>query len=158
MNDSWKQDRIGAALRGENPTVIARMKSGFAVIGDYQYLPGYCVLLAYPEAASLNELSMEARQQYLLDMTLLGDAVMAVCKPRRINYSTLMNEDIYLHTHIHPRYDWEEEAHRKRPVFLYPPEVRFTKAVEYSEERHGALKRQLAAELERLMREHHCAP
>jgi hypothetical protein len=52
--NSWKSDRIGSAERGENPTVMVKMKSGFAVIGDNQFLPGYCVLLGYPRASSLN--------------------------------------------------------------------------------------------------------
>lgn len=149
----WKQDRIGAALRGENPMVIARMKSGFAVLGDFQLLPGYCVLLAYPQTDSLNALSPEARRQYLFDMTLIGDAIMNVCRPLRLNYATLMNEDHYLHTHIHPRYSWEPEAHLSRPVFLYPPEVKFGADVAYCEEKHGEMKQQLALELERLMQE-----
>lgn len=153
--EDWKQDRIGAAIRGENPMVLAQMKSGFAVLGDYQYLPGYCVLLAYPQAGSLNELSPEDRKQYLFDMTLIGDAVMAACNPLRLNYSTLMNEDHYLHTHIHPRYDWEPDTNRSRPVFLYPREVRFSSAVAYSEEKHGELKRRIAVELERLIAEHY---
>jgi hypothetical protein len=41
----WRDDRIGAAHRGENPMVMARMRSGFAVIGDTQHLPGYSLLL-----------------------------------------------------------------------------------------------------------------
>jgi len=41
----WRHDRIGSALRGENPLVMARMRSGFAVIGDTQHLPGYSLLL-----------------------------------------------------------------------------------------------------------------
>lgn len=45
----WKNDRIGSVLKGENPTVITRMRSGFAVLGDTQFLPGYCLLLAYPK-------------------------------------------------------------------------------------------------------------
>lgn len=49
MNEEWKKDRFGAIERGENPMVLAKMKSGFAVIGDTQFLPGYCVLLAYPK-------------------------------------------------------------------------------------------------------------
>lgn len=149
----WKQDRIGAAVRGENPMVIARMKSGFAVLGDHQFFPGYCVLLRYPEAASLNELSPEDRQQYLLDMTLIGDAILKVCKPLRINYATLMNEDHYLHTHIHPRYSWEDAERLRKPVFLYPPQIKFSADTAYSEEKHGGLKQRLADELERLMRE-----
>jgi hypothetical protein len=48
VKGDWRRDRIGSALRGENPMVLAKMKSGFAVIGDTQFLPGYCLLLAYP--------------------------------------------------------------------------------------------------------------
>lgn len=29
---------MGAALRGQNPTVLARLEAGFAVIGDVQFL------------------------------------------------------------------------------------------------------------------------
>lgn len=43
MTALWKDDRIGAAQRGENPTVLLRLSVGFAVIGDTQFLPGYCV-------------------------------------------------------------------------------------------------------------------
>lgn len=28
--ENWKEDRIGSAINGENPMVLARMKSGFA--------------------------------------------------------------------------------------------------------------------------------
>ncbi|KJY33773.1 hypothetical protein VR46_33360, partial [Streptomyces sp. NRRL S-444] len=41
----WRNDRIGSAHRGENPTVLRRLDQGFAVIGDRQFLPGYAVLL-----------------------------------------------------------------------------------------------------------------
>ena len=76
--DSWKNDRIGSAERDENPTVMVKMKSGFAVIGDNQFLPGYCVLLGYPKASSLNELTLAERTQYLIDMTLILEIVYIV--------------------------------------------------------------------------------
>lgn len=41
----WRADRVGSALRGENPTVLRRLPGGFAVMGDVQFLPGYCVLI-----------------------------------------------------------------------------------------------------------------
>lgn len=86
MND-WKTDRIASALRGENPTVITRMKSGFAVLADPQFLPGYCILLSYPKVYSLNDLPIEQRTSFLLDMSLIGDALAEVQKPViRINY------------------------------------------------------------------------
>lgn len=147
----WKQDRIGSSERGENPMVIARMKSGFAVIGDNQFLPGYCVLLGYPKAASLNELPLEQRTQYLLDMTLIGDAILKACNPLRINYSILMNLDHYLHAHIEARYDWEPEEYKCRPSYFYPKELRYRQEHEYSEERHGEMRRKIAEALRELM-------
>jgi len=118
----WQLDRINSCVRGENPTVMAKMKSGYAVFGDIQFLPGYCVLLGYPKVFSLNELSLAERSQYILDTTLIGDAIIKVCNPLRINYATLMNTDPYLHTHIHARYDWEPEEFRKGPTWWWSKE------------------------------------
>ena len=47
VNDNWKKDRIASAHRGENPMVLAKLNSGFAVIGDAQFLPGYSLLLTF---------------------------------------------------------------------------------------------------------------
>src|SRR5215475_13686002 len=90
----WKVDRIGSAERGENPTVLARMRSGFAVIGDTQFLPGYCLLLAAPQANHLSDLPFARRSAFLFDMSLLGQAIEIACRPqglRRMNYESLGN-------------------------------------------------------------------
>ena len=150
MSD-WRRDRLGAAKQGENPTVIARMRSGYAVIGDYQFLPGYCVLISDSGSESLNALSAEDRLEYLLDTTIVGDAIISVCNPLRINYSTLMNQDHMLHTHIEARYAWEPEENRKRPTYFYPKEQRWNPEVAFSETKHGKLKRDLSAAIEELM-------
>ncbi len=71
----WRYDRVGSAERGENPMVLARMRSGYAVIGDTQFLPGYCLLLASPWADKLTDLTLERRGEFLLDMSVLGEAV-----------------------------------------------------------------------------------
>jgi len=39
-------------------------------------------------------------------MSLLGEAIMAVCQPHRINYEILGNSLPVLHAHVWPRYDW----------------------------------------------------
>lgn len=76
----WRADRIGAALRGANPTVLRRLAEGFAVIGDVQFLPGYCVLLTdTPNAQRLTDLPRPRRLRFLADMELLGEAVERVC-------------------------------------------------------------------------------
>lgn len=151
--EDWKKDRIGSCERGENSMVIARMKSGFAVIGDNQFLPGYCVLLGYPKAESLNELPLPQRTQFLTDMSLIGDAITMACDPLRINYAIMMNLDRYLHAHIHARYEWEPEEYKVRPCFFYPKEQRNLPEHDYSEARHGEVRRRLAATLKQRMQE-----
>lgn len=150
----WKRDRIGAAERGENPTVIARMRSGFAVIGDTQFLPGYCLLLASPQVNHLSDLPFARRSEFLLDMSLLGQAIEIVCRPhglRRMNYEILGNTDTYLHAHIFPRYEWEPAEHMGWPVWRYPEEKWTERQYQFSEESHGELKRQIATQLLALM-------
>lgn len=149
--DDWKADRIGSCVSGKNPTMIIKMRSGFAVMADNQFLPGYCILLRYPRVESLSELSMEERSQYLLDTTLIGDALEAVCKPRRVNYSTLMNTDNFLHTHIEARYDWEPEEYKYRPSWTYPEQERYQEKYMFNEADHGELKKKLAQELAQRM-------
>lgn len=151
MSDDWKKDRFGAIERNESPMILTRMKSGYAVIGDTQFLPGYCVLLAYPKVASLEDLSLEAKTDFLRDMSLLGEAVQFVCNPRRMNYSIYGNSDDFLHAHVFPRYDWEPEERKPYPVWQYPKEMWVLPAVQYCEEKHLSLRQQIATKLTSLI-------
>jgi diadenosine tetraphosphate (Ap4A) HIT family hydrolase len=151
----WRDDRIGSALRGENPLVMARMKSGFAVIGDTQFLPGYSLLLTDdPSEDHLTDLDWPRRKQFLFDLALLGDAVERACKPnglRRMNYEVLGNAVPVLHAHLHPRYEWEPPEFVTGPVWRYPKETRDAPEHVYSDEKHGELRAGITAELEALM-------
>lgn len=121
----WREDRIGAALRGENPTVMARLPRSFAVIGDVQFLPGYSVLLVDdPEVDRLTDLPLADRRAFLDSLDLLAEAVSVACAGldpafRRVNIEILGNTDAYLHAHVFPRFDWEEPARVTKPVWLY---------------------------------------
>lgn len=151
--DGWKRDRIGAALRGENPTVLTRMRSGFAVIGDTQFLPGYCLLLGVPKVHDLTDLPLPARLEFLGDMSLLGEAVALVCQPHRINYEIFGNTDPFLHAHVLPRYAWEPAELLIGPAYVYSVEQRHAPQHHFSEETHGQLQAQIAAALHDLMRQ-----
>ncbi|WP_437584496.1 HIT family protein [Paramicrobacterium sp. CJ85] len=123
----WRDDRIGSAARGENPTVIAELTSGYAVIGDVQFLPGYCVLLGRdPDARALADMPRKARVQFLADADLLATAVELACREsdsgfRRVNLEVLGNTDAFVHAHVWPRYDWEPSHLVSKPVWLYDP-------------------------------------
>lgn len=112
------EERVQLARDGQNPYVIARVPSGWVVIGDVQPLPGYCLLLADPVVASLNALDRAGRIQYSLDMIRVGDALLAATSAVRVNYETLGNSEPALHTHIVPRYRNETEENRRRPAFM----------------------------------------
>ena len=124
----WRADRVGSALTDENPTVLARLPSAFAVIGDVQFLPGYCVLLTdRPGAECLSDLPRAERRAFLGSMDLLGEAVETVCDARdpqfrRVNLEILGNTDAFLHAHVWPRYEWEPPELVTRPVWLHPAE------------------------------------
>jgi diadenosine tetraphosphate (Ap4A) HIT family hydrolase len=125
-DDDWRRDRVGSALRGSNPTVLARLASGFAVIGDTQFLPGYTLLLsATPGADRITDLPREQRLEFLADVDVLAAAVHRACEAldpdfRRVNIEILGNTDAYLHAHIWPRYEWEPSEYIGNPVWLYP--------------------------------------
>lgn len=146
----FRLDRVGSAERGENPMVIERMPSGFAVIGDTQFLPGYTVLLASPQVGKLTDLAPMARRTFLYDMSLIGAALEHACGPEglvRVNYEILGNTDTFLHAHIFPRYEWEAPGRLRKPVFLYPPD-RWTDArYQYNDVVHGELRGRIQAAL-----------
>ena len=151
----WRRDRIGAAQRGENPLVMARMRSGFAVIGDVQLLPGYSVLLCDdPAVDHLTDLDWDRRRQFLFDMSLIGEAIERAARQRglrRINYEVLGNSWPHLHGHVHPRYEWEPPERATWPVWVYPQEEVDDPANAYDDGRHGELRAAITDELERLL-------
>ncbi|MDK1476892.1 diadenosine tetraphosphate hydrolase [Streptomyces sp. 549] len=149
----WRTDRIGSALRGENPCVLRRLAAGFAVIGDVQFLPGYSVLLADdPQVSRLSELRRGRRLAFLADMDRLGEAVERACAGAdpafaRVNLEILGNTDGFLHAHVWPRYAWEPADLRRMPVWLYPRD-RWTDARHALAPQHDGLRAAIGAALD----------
>ena len=158
----WREDRIGSAHRGENPMVMARMRSGFAVIGDTQHLPGYSLLLCDDASADhLTDLDWPRRGEFLFDLSLIGEAVQAACREnglRRINYEVLGNSMSWLHGHVHPRYLWEPPERTGGPVWRYAREERGAPEHAYSDDKHGELRMRITRELERLVAAAYAGP
>ncbi|SCE64846.1 diadenosine tetraphosphate hydrolase [Micromonospora mirobrigensis] len=155
MIDDWRADRVRSALSGTNPTVLRRLSAGFAVIGDVQFLPGYCVLISDdPAADRLADLPRQRRLAFLADMDLLGEAVHRVCARRdpafrRVNYEIQGNLDAFLHAHVRARYAWEPEHVHGRPVTAYPMEV-WRDPANALGPRHDELRAELTATLDEL--------
>ncbi|MBV9732069.1 MAG: hypothetical protein JO275_04770 [Verrucomicrobia bacterium] len=116
--------RVELAQQGRSSQVICRLRSGWAVLGDSQFIAGYSLLLPDPVVPSLNDLATDQRSQFLLDMTAIGDALLAATDAYRINYEISGNSEPALHAHIFPRRITEPDQYRVGPVFLYPKIVR----------------------------------
>jgi diadenosine tetraphosphate (Ap4A) HIT family hydrolase len=129
------QDRVSAANQGTNNKVLCRMTSGWAVMGDVQFLEGYCLLLPDPVVSSLNDLTSSKRLEFLADMTRIGDAILEVTGAARINYEILGNTEPELHAHIFPRFADEPEDKRRMPVWFYD----WTSALKFSHIEHSDL-------------------
>ena len=137
--------------------VMARMKTGFAVIGDSQLLPGYSLLLVDElRVDQPTDLSRRKRRDFFFDLALLGEAVLNVTRVEgavRINYAVAGNAWPHLHGHAHPRYSWEPPDRAVGPIWGYPKEMRNAPEHAYSDSRHGPLRARIEAELLRIMDE-----
>ena len=143
----WYENRILSAINWTNPMLIKELKGGYAVFGDVQFLPGYCVLLPKKEVNSLNVLTLEEREQFLSDMSVLGDAIIQSCTPIRVNYDILGNTDNFLHAHVFPRYEWESEERKKMPVWLYDSSNWHNKETSYNPIKHDEIRNSILEKL-----------
>jgi len=137
--------RVEACRAGTDPTVIARLASGWAVMGDPQVLEGYCLLLPDPVVPHLNAMPPEAQVAFLADVARLGQAVLEATGALRINYAMFGNLEPALHAHVHPRHANEPEALRTAHPWAYD----WSAARRFDPERDGPLLRALRARLAR---------
>ena len=110
--------RVELARAGKNPSVICRVPSGWAVLGDTQVTPGYTILLSDPVVLDLNVLSLKDRVAFLREMSIIGDALLEATGAALINYEILGNTDRALHAHIVPRYADEPDEQRRKPIWF----------------------------------------
>ncbi|MFT5424087.1 MAG: diadenosine tetraphosphate (Ap4A) HIT family hydrolase [Phycisphaerales bacterium] len=128
--------RVELCCAGQDPNLIARLPSGWAVLTDRQpdAIHGCCMLLPdfedsahntnnngeHPAVGVLNDLAPQARAIFLTDLTRLGDAVLAATGAEHVNYLILCNAVPALHGHVVPRYTSEDPAKRRMdPLAAY---------------------------------------
>ncbi len=138
-------ERVAQCREGKNPKSICRLSSGWVVIGDVQFLRGYCLLLSDPVVKDLNSLSEEERKSFLYEMSVLGDILLHITGARLINYEILGNAEHALHAHLFPRYEDEPKEVKNRPAWFYDKSYRAS--VEFDINRDKALMEEVRNEL-----------
>ena len=119
MSETAIHRRVVRLRAGADPACIVRLASGWAVLGEQQFLRGYALLLPDPVVGTLNELQGEARARVLADAALLGDALLEVTGALRINYAIFGNQEPALHVHVVPRYSNEDASLRNAHPWSY---------------------------------------
>lgn len=135
--------RVEALRAGTDPAFVARLASGWAVLGERQVLPGYCLLLPDPVVPALNALAGADRAAFLADMAALGDAVLSATRAVRINYAIFGNQEPALHAHVIPRYLHEPVDH----VAAHPWSYDWSLAPAFDPEQHRELRDRIHAAL-----------
>jgi diadenosine tetraphosphate (Ap4A) HIT family hydrolase/catechol 2,3-dioxygenase-like lactoylglutathione lyase family enzyme len=135
--------RVAACRAGTDPTLICRMTTGWAVMGDPQVLRGYCLLLPDPVVPHLNALPPAAQAEFLADMSCLGQAVQNVTGALRINYAMFGNVEPALHAHVLPRYTDEPAERRTAHPWAYD----WSEAPAFEPQRDGGLLAAIRARL-----------
>jgi diadenosine tetraphosphate (Ap4A) HIT family hydrolase len=132
------------------PEFLYEFKYSYVEMSYYQFLPGYSILFSKTPYYSLNDMPVEERKEYLIEMSILGDAMMEVLKPIRINYATLGNSLPVLHTHLFPRYEWEDDEIEESVIWDYPKSKFYNDKYRFSLQEHKELKEKLRIKIDEL--------
>ena len=127
---------VEACRAGTNPRTICRVHSGWAVLGESQFLRGYSLIYPDPVVSDLNALDHDARKTLLFEASVLGDALLELTGAIRCNYEILGNLAPALHVHVFPRYEDEPPDFATKPVWSYD----WDDGPMFDEALHGKLK------------------
>jgi diadenosine tetraphosphate (Ap4A) HIT family hydrolase len=95
--------------------VVWQFAHSVALLGQWQYYRGYCVLVSRRHATELSQLADPERRAFLDEMCLLARAIEECFRPHKMNYELLGNQVPHLHWHLFPRY--ADDPDRLGPVW-----------------------------------------
>jgi diadenosine tetraphosphate (Ap4A) HIT family hydrolase len=140
--------RLKLCREGAYPGLIAELDTGFAVMGESQFFPGYSVLIAKDLVTELHELSRSRRLRLLEEVAQLAEAVAIATQPHKLNYESLGNIVHHMHWHIFPRRLSDPDP--KAPVWGQTPQGTTAEAYKFSLKTHGPLQNQIRTILARI--------
>lgn len=138
-------DRIKSIRLGNNPYFVKELKTGYVVLGDFQYYEGYTLFLCKIHAEELHELKRPFMKIFLEEMVMVAKAVYKTFHPSKLNYEMLGNGDPHLHWHIFPRY--KSDPNFKSPIWVVDRSIRYSEKVRPSSKELEGLKKRLLRNL-----------
>lgn len=123
--------------------LVGTLESGRVLLQDDAAFRGYCILVFGRHAVELTELAAAERAALIADIERVARAILAVCRPAKLNYAILGNEVPHLHAHVIPRYP--DDGWWGRPIWLRPGDERAPLPEDEFDRLRAQLQRQLAA-------------
>lgn len=108
--------RLELANIGENPEFVIKLKTGMVFLLNSKFYPGYTIFTSLIHENELFKLPLDFRQQFLMEMSQVAQAVYEIYSPIKINYELLGNSQSHLHWHIIPRY--KDDPNISLPVWI----------------------------------------
>lgn len=133
----------------DRPYFVYEFETSYVELSKSQFWEGYCILFSKEDYHHLTDMPACIREKYLMEMSILGEAMMEVLGAARINYNILGNTHPLVHAHLFPRYDWEDEELKKTVVWKYDPSFFYDEAYRFNEDKHADLKATLAQAIDR---------
>ena len=146
-------DRIQQIKEGTNPYFVRELETGYVVIGDHQFFEGYTLFLCKEHKTELFHLDEDFRKKYLMEMSMVAEAVSSAFHAEKINYELLGNGDTHLHWHLFPRKAGDMGDYGmngKGPVWWVPPEKFYHESNCLTPEHLERLKQRLRCEFSKL--------
>jgi diadenosine tetraphosphate (Ap4A) HIT family hydrolase len=84
--------RINMIKEGTNKYFVKELETGYVVIGDHQYFEGYTLFLCKEHKSELH-----IKEKFLIEMSIISEAVFKAFKPDKLNYKLLGNGDSHMH-------------------------------------------------------------
>lgn len=94
---------VSSALGGDFDRLVAVREHSIVVVGEHQFFPGYCMVIARQHAREMHDVSPEIQRAIFEDLIRTGRAVQQAFNPLKINYASLGNVVEHLHWHVIPR-------------------------------------------------------
>jgi diadenosine tetraphosphate (Ap4A) HIT family hydrolase len=142
-------DRIEQIRNDTNRFFVKELVTGYVVIGDHQFYPGYTVFLSKIHSSELHTVEKKFRDTFLCEMATVAEAVYRAFRPNKLNYELLGNTDEHMHWHIFPRRKSDPKPYTA--VWAVDKGVRGAEATKPSDNDLKILKQKLLRELDKLV-------
>ncbi len=110
-------ERVKLTAAGKYPYLIHEFPHSYLMLGEHQFFPGYCVLVAKSHHKEMSDMPEKMSEEMFREMMVTSKVLQKEFQPAKLNTCSLGNVVPHVHWHFFPRYADD-------PQFNDPPWLR----------------------------------